>query len=271
MQVRRIRAKMVELITNDVAKSDLKGVVSKLLPDAIAKDIEKACQGIYPLHDVYIRKVPNPLIFPFVHRCTKSKLTKLCFKILKLCNKSGFSSHFNNQFDADFFDFYLFFFYFSFLLRRSRYWKSHVSSWANFWSSTVTVAVARAEKAASPARRSTGPRVTNHLYRNPFKSIKTRNTFKNKKMKKKKLQVPRLRLFFFIVPKTLWSNIEFHFSQNVYWIHKLVFSSKNYSTPSDWREQKVFQKHQSNNLGLRDPENCAIKKNKTFFLFFFTC
>lgn len=48
---------MVSTITDDIAKSDLKGVVSKLLPDAIAKDIEKACQGIYPLHDVYIRKV----------------------------------------------------------------------------------------------------------------------------------------------------------------------------------------------------------------------
>lgn len=48
---------MVEIIQNDVTKADLKGVVSKLLPDAIAKDIEKASQGIYPLHDVYIRKV----------------------------------------------------------------------------------------------------------------------------------------------------------------------------------------------------------------------
>ena len=56
-QVRRIRNKMVELITTNIAKSDLKGVVSKLVPDSIAKDIEKACQGIYPLHDVYIRKV----------------------------------------------------------------------------------------------------------------------------------------------------------------------------------------------------------------------
>ncbi|CAB0043498.1 unnamed protein product [Trichogramma brassicae] len=56
-QVRSIRRKMVDIITEDVTKSDLKGVVSKLLPDAIAKDIEKACQGIYPLHDVYIRKV----------------------------------------------------------------------------------------------------------------------------------------------------------------------------------------------------------------------
>ncbi|XP_046979637.1 40S ribosomal protein S3a [Schistocerca americana] len=56
-QVRAIRKKMVELITRDVAQSDLKEVVNKLLPDSIAKDIEKACQGTYPLHDVYIRKV----------------------------------------------------------------------------------------------------------------------------------------------------------------------------------------------------------------------
>ncbi|KAG8280682.1 40S ribosomal protein S3-1 [Homalodisca vitripennis] len=55
--VRAIRKTMVEKITDDVTKSDLKEVVNKLLPDSIAKDIEKACQGIYPLHDVYIRKV----------------------------------------------------------------------------------------------------------------------------------------------------------------------------------------------------------------------
>merc|ERR1712039_485170 len=29
----------------------------KLIPDSIAKDIEKSCMGIYPLHDVNIRKV----------------------------------------------------------------------------------------------------------------------------------------------------------------------------------------------------------------------
>nr|QBH74253.1 40S ribosomal protein S3a [Franklinothrips vespiformis] len=56
-QVRNIRKKMVEIIQRDVTSSDLKEVVNKLLPDSIAKDIEKACQGIYPLHDVYIRKV----------------------------------------------------------------------------------------------------------------------------------------------------------------------------------------------------------------------
>lgn len=56
-QVRAIRKKMCDIITRDVTSSDLKEVVNKLLPDSIAKDIEKACQGIYPLHDVYIRKV----------------------------------------------------------------------------------------------------------------------------------------------------------------------------------------------------------------------
>lgn len=48
---------MCEIITRDVTSSDLKEVVNKLLPDSIGKDIEKACQGIYPLHDVFIRKV----------------------------------------------------------------------------------------------------------------------------------------------------------------------------------------------------------------------
>ncbi|GLH04314.1 hypothetical protein R5R35_009592 [Gryllus longicercus] len=56
-QVRQIRKKMVERITQEVSSCDLKEVVNKLLPDSIAKDIEKLCQGIYPLHDVYIRKV----------------------------------------------------------------------------------------------------------------------------------------------------------------------------------------------------------------------
>merc|ERR1712090_95252 len=40
-----------------ISSTDLKDVVNKLIPDSIARDIEKACQGIYPLHDVHIRKV----------------------------------------------------------------------------------------------------------------------------------------------------------------------------------------------------------------------
>lgn len=57
---------MVETITEEIVKSDLKEVVNKLRPDSIAKEIEKKCQNIYPLHDVFIRKVfkfTNQLIF----------------------------------------------------------------------------------------------------------------------------------------------------------------------------------------------------------------
>jgi small subunit ribosomal protein S3Ae len=56
-QVRTIRRKMVEVMSREVSANDLKEVVNKLIPDSIGKDIEKICQSIYPLHDVYIRKV----------------------------------------------------------------------------------------------------------------------------------------------------------------------------------------------------------------------
>lgn len=40
-----------------MSQSDLRDVVTKLIPDSIGKDIEKACSNLYPLSDVYIRKV----------------------------------------------------------------------------------------------------------------------------------------------------------------------------------------------------------------------
>ena len=36
---------------------DLKELVAKFIPESIGKDIEKATQGIYPLQNVFIRKV----------------------------------------------------------------------------------------------------------------------------------------------------------------------------------------------------------------------
>ncbi|EHB01316.1 40S ribosomal protein S3a [Heterocephalus glaber] len=41
----------------EVQTNDLKEKVNKLIPDSIGKDIEKACQSIDPLHDVFLRKV----------------------------------------------------------------------------------------------------------------------------------------------------------------------------------------------------------------------
>jgi len=56
-QVKAIRKKMVDIISKEVSSGDMKDVVNKLIPDSISKDIEKCCQGIYPIHDVMIRKV----------------------------------------------------------------------------------------------------------------------------------------------------------------------------------------------------------------------
>jgi len=56
-KIRQIRAKMVEHMQKEVAGSDLREVCNKLIPDSIGTDIGKACSYIYPLQDVYIRKV----------------------------------------------------------------------------------------------------------------------------------------------------------------------------------------------------------------------
>merc|ERR1719181_1235923 len=56
-QTRAIRAKMVEIMTREASKCDLRELVLKFIPEIIGKDIEKACTGIYPLQNVFIRKV----------------------------------------------------------------------------------------------------------------------------------------------------------------------------------------------------------------------
>jgi small subunit ribosomal protein S3Ae len=56
-QIKSIRKKMVEIMTRDIAGSELKEVVSKLIPNSIGQEIEKVCRGVYPLQNVMIRKV----------------------------------------------------------------------------------------------------------------------------------------------------------------------------------------------------------------------
>jgi small subunit ribosomal protein S3Ae len=56
-QIRAIRKKMVEIMKNQVESNDLKELVRKFIPEALGKEIEKACQAIYPLQNVFIRKV----------------------------------------------------------------------------------------------------------------------------------------------------------------------------------------------------------------------
>jgi len=56
-QIKNIRKKMVDIMTAEVAKCDLKECVLKFIPEMIGKEIEKSCAGIYPLQNCYIRKV----------------------------------------------------------------------------------------------------------------------------------------------------------------------------------------------------------------------
>jgi len=56
-QIRQIRKKMFDIITREATTVDLKGLVDKFIPELIGKQIEKECQGIYPLQNVFIRKV----------------------------------------------------------------------------------------------------------------------------------------------------------------------------------------------------------------------
>lgn len=44
-------------MVKQASSCDLKVLVQKLIPEAIGKEIEKETQGIYPLQNVYIRKV----------------------------------------------------------------------------------------------------------------------------------------------------------------------------------------------------------------------
>jgi small subunit ribosomal protein S3Ae len=54
-QVRRIRAKMGQIMQQE-ANCELKDLVQKFIPEVIGKAIEAACNGIYPITNVFIRK-----------------------------------------------------------------------------------------------------------------------------------------------------------------------------------------------------------------------
>jgi len=56
-QIRAIRKKMTDIMTKEVAQCELIKAVEKFVPEYIGKDIMKACEGIYPLQNVFIRKV----------------------------------------------------------------------------------------------------------------------------------------------------------------------------------------------------------------------
>lgn len=56
-QIRGIRQKMTAVIKKEATNETLQTLVNKLIPNLFGKEIEKQCVNIYPLQDVYIRKV----------------------------------------------------------------------------------------------------------------------------------------------------------------------------------------------------------------------
>lgn len=56
-QIRAIRQKMFAIMKREAETVDLKDLFVKFVPNVIGKQIEKECQGIYPLQNVMVRKV----------------------------------------------------------------------------------------------------------------------------------------------------------------------------------------------------------------------
>ncbi|KAJ1917277.1 ribosomal 40S subunit protein S1B [Mycoemilia scoparia] len=55
-QIRAIRKKIFEVVEKEASTCSLKELIQKFIPESIGREIEKACQGIYPLQNVYIHK-----------------------------------------------------------------------------------------------------------------------------------------------------------------------------------------------------------------------
>jgi len=56
-QVKQIRKKMFDIMTKEATTVELKELVKKFIPNSIGLQIQNECQGIYPLANVFIRKV----------------------------------------------------------------------------------------------------------------------------------------------------------------------------------------------------------------------
>jgi len=56
-RIHLIRKRMMEIMRREASVCSLHELVNKLIPEVIAKQIKKSCIGIYPIDNVYIRKV----------------------------------------------------------------------------------------------------------------------------------------------------------------------------------------------------------------------
>merc|ERR1719231_755997 len=70
--------KMIDVMIKEASQGQLRDLVKKLIPEVIGKEIEKQCQGIYPLKDCLVRKVK-------ILKKPKFDITKL----MEMHNESG--------------------------------------------------------------------------------------------------------------------------------------------------------------------------------------
>ena len=56
-QIKKIRARMVEVMMAEAGKLSMRDLVKQFIVESIGKEIETRCRPIFPLKDVYIRKV----------------------------------------------------------------------------------------------------------------------------------------------------------------------------------------------------------------------
>lgn len=56
-QIRAIRAKISSIVTEQASKSDLRGLASKFVAESLETQITKAASPIFPLQNVFVRKV----------------------------------------------------------------------------------------------------------------------------------------------------------------------------------------------------------------------
>jgi small subunit ribosomal protein S3Ae len=56
-QIKKIRKKMMDIMTREASTCEMKALVDKFIPESIGKMMEKECSTIYPLQNVFVRKV----------------------------------------------------------------------------------------------------------------------------------------------------------------------------------------------------------------------
>jgi small subunit ribosomal protein S3Ae len=56
-QIRSVRRKILEVIVKETNDIQIKDLVAKLLSEKIIQEIERECMKVFPLHNIFIRKV----------------------------------------------------------------------------------------------------------------------------------------------------------------------------------------------------------------------